>query len=155
LYTHYFTLREETERRKKRHKKKHQKASLAAQKQYSAASASPLLEAILLALVEQVGLGGAQVHDLGAAVAILLQHRTLLAVVRVRHSRTSTDDAAALVGAVVALVTDAHQRARAHVRVADHTLAVVLLAEAPNGYSGLLAAEDQVWVMLRHCLAIN
>jgi hypothetical protein len=41
------------------------------------------LEAVLLALVEQVRLAAAQVDDLRTAIAIFLLHRALLAVVRV------------------------------------------------------------------------
>lgn len=72
-----------------------------------------------------------------------------LAVVGIRDADAAADDAAAGVGAVVALVAYAHQRARPHVRVAHHALAVALLAQPPDGDAGLLAAHDQVGVMLR------
>ena len=46
---------------------------------------------------------------------IFLQYGALLAVVGIRHPRSPTDSAATLVGAVVALVTDANQGAWTHV----------------------------------------
>lgn len=55
---------------------------------------------------------------------IFLLDGALFAVVSVRHPRTSTYDTAPLVGPVVALVTDAHQCARPHIRVTDHTLSI-------------------------------
>lgn len=66
----------------------------------------PFLEAVLLPLVEEVRLGGAEVDDLGAAVAVLLLDGALLAVVGVRDAGPAADHAAALVRAVVALVAD-------------------------------------------------
>lgn len=60
----------------------------------------------------------------GMATYIFLLDGALLAVVGIRHAGPPADDTAALVGAVVALVTDAHQSAGPHVRVTDHTLAV-------------------------------
>lgn len=58
------------------------------------------------------------------ATYILFLDGALLAVVGVGHAGPPADDAAALVGAVVALVTDAHQGAGPHVGVTDHTLAI-------------------------------
>lgn len=60
----------------------------------------------------------------GMATYILFLDGALLAVVGVGHAGPPADDAAALVGAVVALVTDAHQGAGPHVGVTDHTLAI-------------------------------
>ena len=57
-----------------------------------------------------------------------------------------------MVGAVVALVADPDQGGRAHVRVADHALALALFAEAADGDAPLLAAHDQIRVMLGHLL---
>ena len=111
-----------------------------------------LLEAILLALVEEIRLGAAEIDDLRASIAILLLLRALLAVVGIRDTSTTADDAAALEGAVVALVADANQGAGPHVRVADHALAVAFLAEPTDGDAGLLAAHDEIRVMLRHIL---
>lgn len=85
---------------------------------------SPLLEAILFPFIEKICLGTAQVDNLRATISILLLDGALLAVVGVGHAGPPADDAAALVGAVVALVADAHQRAGPHVRVADHALAI-------------------------------
>jgi hypothetical protein len=47
-------------------------------------------------------------------------------------------------------VADADERAGAHVGVTDHALAVALLAQAANGDARLLAAHDQVGVVLGH-----
>ena len=55
---------------------------------------------------------------------IFLLHDALGAVVRVAFADAAADDAPAFVTTVVALVTDAHQLLWAHVRVADHALAV-------------------------------
>jgi len=64
---------------------------------------------------------------------VLLLHRALLAVIGIAHARPPTDDAAPLIGAVVALVTHAHERGWAHERVADRALAIALFAQAPDG----------------------
>ncbi len=55
-----------------------------------------------------------------------------------------------LVGPVVALVADPDEGAGSHVGVADDAAAVALLAQAADGHAGLLAAEDQVGVVLGH-----
>lgn len=111
---------------------------------------SSLLKAILLPLVEEVGLGAAEVDDLGAAVAVLLLLRALLAVVGVGDADAAADDAPPLERAVVALVAHADERARPDVRVADHALAVALLAQPPDGDPRLLPAHYQVGVVLSH-----
>jgi len=85
---------------------------------------SSLLESVLLALVEQVRLGTAKVDDLWTAIAVLLSDGALLAVVRVTDPRAPADDAPPLVRPVVALVTDAHECAGAHVRVTYDTFSV-------------------------------
>jgi len=87
-----------------------------------------LLETILLPLVEQVSLGTSEVHDLWAAIAVLLKHRALLAVVCIGDSGPSTDDTTSLIRAVIAFITDADKSARAYVRIADYTFSVVLFA---------------------------
>jgi len=104
-------------------------------------SSSPLLKAVLLALVEQVGLCTSEIDDLRTAVAIFLRDRALLAVVRVGHARAAAYHTPALVRAVVALVTDAHQRARPHVRVTDHALTVTFVTKSPDSYTGLFPAK--------------
>lgn len=55
---------------------------------------------------------------------IFLLDGALFTVVGIRYSRSSADDAASLIGAVVTLVTDSHQRARPHVGVADHAFPI-------------------------------
>ena len=67
----------------------------------------PLLESVLLPLVEQIRLRLAKVHNFYAPVSIFFQLNTLLAVVSGRHARTPADDAPTLEAAVVALVADA------------------------------------------------
>lgn len=101
-------------------------------------------------LVEQIGLGRAQVDNLRTAIAVLLEQRALLAVVGIAHARPTANHAAALVRAIVALVADTHQRRRPHIRIADDTLAVALFAQTPNGDAGLLAAKDQIGMMTGH-----
>jgi hypothetical protein len=64
---------------------------------------------------------------------VLLLDRALAAVVRVRHPDGPADDAAALEHAKAALVAHAHERVRAHVRVAHGALAVAALAESADG----------------------
>lgn len=64
---------------------------------------------------------------------ILLLNGAFLAVVRVRHSGATADDASTLVRTVVALVADSDQRTGTHVRIADYTLSVALFAQATNG----------------------
>lgn len=56
------------------------------------APASSFLEPVLLHFVEEVGLGAAEVDDLGTAVPILLLDRALLAVVGVGDTRPSADN---------------------------------------------------------------
>lgn len=106
-----------------------------------------LLETVFLALIEQVGLGAAEVDDLGTTIPVLLLHRALFAVVCVGNALTSADHTTTckhcgetgadepetklygtLVRAVVALIAYAHQGARLHVRVAHDARAIVLHA---------------------------
>lgn len=68
-----------------------------------------------------------------AAVAhVLLLCGALLAVVGVAHAHAAADDAAALVGAVVALIAHTHERRGAHIRVTDGALSVALLTQPPD-----------------------
>lgn len=71
----------------------------------------------------------------GIATYIFFLDGALLAVVGIGHSGPPADDTSALVGAVVTLVTDAHQRAGPHIRVADHTLAITCEHSTAFGYS--------------------
>lgn len=88
--------------------------------------------------------GTAQVYNLGAPIAVLLEAGALEAVEGVRDSLAAADDALVLVVAEGALVTDADERRGADVRVADGALAVALVADAADGDAGLLAAHDEV-----------
>lgn len=63
---------------------------------------------------------------------ILFLQRALLAVVRIGDAHAATDDAAALVRTIVALLTHAHQRCRSHIRVTDGALTITLFAQATN-----------------------
>ena len=55
---------------------------------------------------------------------------------------SAADDALVLVIPKAALVADAHQRRGPHVRIADRTLSVALVAEAAEGDAGLLPAHN-------------
>lgn len=79
---------------------------------------------------------------------VLFEDGALLAVVGVGDAGGAAHDAAALCAAVVALVADAHERARAHKRVAHDAAPVALFADAADPDARLLPAHDQVWVVL-------
>lgn len=113
---------------------------------------SSLLEAIFLPLIEEVSLRAPQVDNLRAPVPILLLLRALFAVVGVRDPNPTTNYTTALERAVITLVTYAYERARPHIRIADHAFSVALLAQAANGDARLLSAHDEVWVVLCHDL---
>lgn len=104
----------------------------------------------VLLLVKQIGARRAEVDDLGTAVAILLEARALEAVEGVADALAAADDALVLVVAEGALVADAHERGRAHVRVADGALAVALVTQPAERDAGLLAAHDEVRVVAGH-----
>lgn len=100
----------------------------------------------------------------------------LLAIVCIRYTGTSTNHTAPLVGSIIAFVTNPDQRCRSHIRVTDYTFTITygdgetqceehhhirvgtrntvtpltLFTQATNSNAGLLAAHDQVRVMLRH-----
>ena len=69
----------------------------------------------------------------GGGTYILFQLRAFPAVERIRDAHPAADDAAPSVRAVVALVTDAHESAGAHQRVAHHALAVACGARRARG----------------------
>jgi len=92
-------------------------------------------------LIEEIGPGAAEVDDLGAAVAVLLEARALEAVEGVADPLAAADDALVLVVAERALVADAHQRRRPHVAVAHRTLAIALVAQPSDRDPRLLAAH--------------
>lgn len=91
-----------------------------------------------------------QVDNLGTPVPVLLQPRALEAVERVRYAFAAAHDALVLVVAEAALVADANERGRAHVRVANWAFAVALVAEASDGDAGLFTAHDEIGMMTRH-----
>lgn len=55
---------------------------------------------------------------------ILLLDGALLTVIRIGDSGASTDHTAPLIGAIVTLITYAHQGAGTHIGVTDHTFAI-------------------------------
>lgn len=55
---------------------------------------------------------------------IFLLDGALFTVVGIRYSGASADHAASLIGAVVTLITDAHQRARPHIGITDDTFSI-------------------------------
>lgn len=107
---------------------------------------SPLL------LIKQIGPRAAQVHDLGTTIAILLEAGALEAVEGITDTLAAAHDALVLVVAEGALVADARQRRRPHVRVAHGTLAVAFVAQPPDVDPGQFAAHHQVWVVARHVM---
>ena len=112
--------------------------------------ASPWLKAILLSLIKQIGPGRTQIHNLWASITIFFTLATLLAVEGIRNPSTSTNDTPALITPIVALITNASQLTGPDIRVADYTLAITLLTEPPDGDATLLAAHDEIWVVLSH-----
>lgn len=111
---------------------------------------SPLLEAVLFPFIEEVCLGTAQVDDLRATIPIFFLDGTLLAVVGVRHSWTPADHTAPLVRTVVTLITNAHKSAGPNVGVTDHAFAITFFTQSADCHARLLAAEDEVRVVLGH-----
>lgn len=56
----------------------------------------------------------------------------------------TADDAFVLIVAEAALITDPHERGRAHVGVAYGTFTIALVTETADGDAGLLAAHDEI-----------
>jgi hypothetical protein len=104
-----------------------------------------LISKILL-LIEQIGPRTTQVDNLRTPIPILLQARTLKAIEGVRNTLATTNDAFVLVVAKGALVADADECCGAHVAVAHRAFAVAFVAEAADGYAGLLAAHNKIAV---------
>jgi hypothetical protein len=100
----------------------------------------------ILLLVEQIRPRTAQIYNLRAPIPVLLQARTLEAVESVGNALAAAHDALVLVVAESALVADAREGGGAHVRVTNGAFPVALVAETPDGDSGLLAAHDEVAV---------
>jgi hypothetical protein len=88
--------------------------------------------------------------DFRAAVPVALKDSALVAVERFADAAAAADDALALKRAVVALVADARHRRLPHQAVADDALALALSAQPAHRRPWLLAAEDQVRVVLGH-----
>ena len=99
-----------------------------------------------LLLVEQIRPATPQIDDLRTPIPILFQPGALKAVESVGDALATADDALVLVVAEGALVADADQGGGADVGVADGAFAVALVAEAADGYAGLLAAHDEISV---------
>ena len=76
---------------------------------------SSFLEAVFLALIEQVSFCTAEVDNLGASITIFLLLCALLTVVGIRDADTTTYDAPTLERPIVAFVTHPHQRAGPHI----------------------------------------
>ena len=98
----------------------------------------------ILLLIEQIGPTTTQIDDLGAAVPVLFEARTLEAIEGVRDAFAAADNALVLVVAEGAFVADAGEGGGAHVRVAHGTFAVAFVAEAADGYAGLFAAHYEI-----------
>lgn len=64
--------------------------------------------------------------------------------------RTSADDAPPHEGPVVALVADSNQGRLPHVGIAYRAPVGTFFAELADVHAGLLAAHDQIGMMLRH-----
>lgn len=109
-----------------------------------------LRESILFALVKLIHSHRAQVDYLWTTVSILLQLHTLFTVISISSANAVADETSVLIGAVVALIAYPHQDSGSNIRVADHTLAITLVAQPANRYPNLLPAHDQIWMMLSH-----
>ena len=109
-----------------------------------------LFEAVLLALVPQVGFRGAQIDYFGTTVTVFLHLNTFFAVVSIRNTFSTADDTPALERAKIALVANLDQCAWSHVAVTDDALAITLLAKSTDSDTWLLSAKNQVWMMFCH-----
>ena len=96
----------------------------------------------VLLLIKQIRPATPQINNLRTPIPILLQARALEAVKRIRDALAAAHDALVLVVAKGAFVADAGEGGGAHVRVADGALAVAFIAQAADGYAGLLAAHN-------------
>jgi len=103
-----------------------------------------------LLLVKQIRPRTAQIHNLGTAVAILLEPGALGTVEGVADALAAADDAFIGVVAETAFVADAGQSGGADVAVADGAFAVAFVAEARERDAGGFAAGQEVGVVARH-----
>lgn len=94
---------------------------------------SPLLEAVFFAFIEEICLRASQIDNLWATISILLLDGALLTVISIGDSGASTDHTAPLIGAIVTLITYAHQGAGTHVGITDHTLAITFFTQSSDG----------------------
>jgi len=115
----------------------------------------PLFKPVFFPFVEQVRLRTPKIDDLRTAVSVFFLLCTLLAVVGIRDPLTAANHTAAFVRTVVTLVTNTDQCAGADVRIANHALTITFFTKSPNSYSRLLAAHDQIGVMLCHFSRLN
>jgi hypothetical protein len=107
----------------------------------------------VLLLVKEIRPRRAEIDDLWASITILLQSRALKAVKGVADAFPAADNAFVLVVSKGALIADANESGRAHVRVADRTFAVTFVAEPSERDSCLLAAHDEIRVVAGHVCA--
>jgi len=111
---------------------------------------SSFLKTVLLAFVPEIGLGGAEVDNLGAAVSVFLHLNALFAVIGVRNPHISADHTATLERPKIALVADFHERARTHIRIADDAFSVALFTKAADCDSRLFSAKNEIRMVLSH-----
>ena len=104
----------------------------------------------VLFLIKQIRPRRAEVDDLGTAIAILFEARAFEAVESVTNALAAADDALVLIVAEGALVADAHEGGRAHIRIANGALAVALVAQPAQRNARLLSAHDEVGVVAGH-----
>jgi len=76
---------------------------------------SRFFETVLFPLIKQISFATTQVHDLGTPVAVLLLDCALLAIIGIRNTDTTTNDAATLSCAVIAFVTYPHNGTWGHI----------------------------------------
>jgi hypothetical protein len=98
----------------------------------------------ILLLVEQIRPTTAQIDNLGAPIAVLLEACTFEAVECIGDALTTAYDALVLVVAEGAFVADAGEGGGAHVGVADGAFAVTFVAQTADRNARLLAAHYKI-----------
>lgn len=73
---------------------------------------------------------------------VFLTYGALLAVVSIRDTWSTTYSAAALVRAIVTLVTDTYQSTGTHIRVTHHTLPITCMSQKGGGGHQLECRHD-------------
>ncbi len=109
-----------------------------------------LLEAVLLPFIKQISLRRSQVHDLRTPIPVLFHLRAFSTIIGIGNPRTAANHAPPLVGPIIALVADSNEGTGPHIRITDDAFAVAFFAEPADGDARLLAAHDEVGVMLGH-----